>query len=140
MSRAAIFNRAVCLISACSYDDDRVMEFVLMRLTFSDAPSGESSLTPPVFSKVSDFRTAGVVMNVFLLDPSERLLSAFVWVSSTNTIGLFALLDWDRNEYVFVDTGIECVSHMKLSFLSTHLSSNRSYRPIGHAFSTKTIL
>ncbi|PPQ64170.1 hypothetical protein CVT24_008544 [Panaeolus cyanescens] len=105
--RAVFFTMAKTIND--SYDDERVMEFVLMRLTFSDSPSGESSSTPPVFSRVSDFRTAGVVMNVFLLDPSERLLSAFVWVSSTNTIGLFALLDWDRNEYVFVDTGIECV-------------------------------
>ncbi|KAJ3512368.1 hypothetical protein NLJ89_g3561 [Agrocybe chaxingu] len=92
-----------------SYDDDRVMEFVLMRLTFSDGPSGESSPNPPIFSHVTEFRTTGVVMNVFLLDPSERLLSAFIWVSTSNTIGLYALPDWDKNEYVFVDTGIECV-------------------------------
>ncbi|KAF5374676.1 hypothetical protein D9615_008984 [Tricholomella constricta] len=92
-----------------AYDDERAMEFVLMRLKFSDSPSGESSSTPPVFSHVTDFKTAGVVMNVFLLDPTARLLSAFVWVSSTNTIGLYALPDWDKPEYVFIDTGIECV-------------------------------
>lgn len=93
------------------YDDDRIMEFVLMRLTFSDGPSGESSLYPPIFSHVTEFRTTGVVMNVFLLDPSERLLSAFIWVSNSNTIGLYALPDWDKKEYVFIDTGIECVRH-----------------------------
>ncbi|KAF4621178.1 hypothetical protein D9613_001133 [Agrocybe pediades] len=92
-----------------SYDDDRVMEFVLMRLTFSDGPSGESSRTPPIFSHVTEFRTTGVVMNVFLLDPSIRLLSAFIWVSTSNTIGLYALPDWNNKEYVFIDTGIECV-------------------------------
>jgi hypothetical protein len=86
------------------------MEFVLMRLGFSDGPSGESSAQPPTFSHVTEFRTTGVVMNVFLLDPSERLLSAFIWVSSQNTIGLYALPDWDKKEYVFIDTGIECVS------------------------------
>jgi hypothetical protein len=86
------------------------MEFVLMRLTFLDGPSGESSPHPPIFSRVTAFRTTGVVMNVFLLDPSERLLSAFIWVSAHNTIGLYALPDWDENEYVFIDTGIECVS------------------------------
>lgn len=64
---------------------------------------------PPVFSRVMEFKTTGVVMNVFLLDPSARLLAAFVWVSSSNTIGLYALLDWDKPEYVFIDTGIECV-------------------------------
>lgn len=26
-------------------------------------------------------------MNVFLLDPPRRLLSAFVWIASSNTIG-----------------------------------------------------
>ncbi|TFK85785.1 hypothetical protein K466DRAFT_587819 [Polyporus arcularius HHB13444] len=81
--------------------DDRVMEFVLMKLEFPD--DGE-----PQFSELALFKTIGVVMNVFLLDPSSRLLSAFVWVSSSNTIGLYALLDWDKEEYVFVDTGIEC--------------------------------
>ncbi|CDO77594.1 hypothetical protein BN946_scf184936.g19 [Trametes cinnabarina] len=81
--------------------DDRVMEFVLMKLEFPE--KGE-----PLFSELSTFKTIGVVMNVFLLDPASRLLSAFVWVSSSNTIGLYALLDWDRPEYVFVDTGIEC--------------------------------
>ena len=86
-----------------------------MRLAFSDGPSGESSLRPPTFAHVAEFRTTGVVMNVFLLDPSERLLSAFIWVSSHNTIGLYALPDWDVKEYVFIDTGIECVSFVRFS-------------------------
>jgi hypothetical protein len=64
----------------------------------------------PTFSVLAAFHTFGAVMNVFLLDPAQRVLSAFVWMSSTNTIGLFALLDWDVREYVFVDTGIFCVS------------------------------
>ncbi|OSC98467.1 hypothetical protein PYCCODRAFT_1439334 [Trametes coccinea BRFM310] len=81
--------------------DDRMMEFVLMKLEFPE--NGE-----PLFSELSIFKTIGVVMNVFLLDPASRLLSAFVWVSTSNTIGLYALLDWDKPEYVFVDTGIEC--------------------------------
>jgi len=85
------------------------MEFILMRLTFADGPSGESSKEPPIFSHVTDFRTVGVVMNVFLLDPSSRLLSAFIWVPGPNTVGLYALLDWEKKEYVFIDTGIECV-------------------------------
>ncbi|KAI8978269.1 hypothetical protein BD414DRAFT_495065 [Trametes punicea] len=81
--------------------DDRVMEFVLMKLEFPE--KGE-----PVFSELATFKTIGVVMNVFLLDPSSRLLSAFVWVASSNTIGLYTLLDWNKEEYVFIDTGIEC--------------------------------
>ncbi|KAI0765692.1 hypothetical protein BD413DRAFT_574805 [Trametes elegans] len=81
--------------------DDRVMEFVLMKLEF---PEGAE----PIFSELATFKTIGVVMNVFLLDPSSRLLSAFVWVASSNTIGLYALLDWKKQEYVFIDTGIEC--------------------------------
>ncbi|KAJ2936971.1 hypothetical protein H1R20_g122, partial [Candolleomyces eurysporus] len=94
-----------------SYNDNRVMKFVLMKLTFSDGPTGATCHDPPpVFSHVTDFRTAGVVMNVFLLDPTSRLLSAFIWVATSNTIGLYVLLDWDKpKEYVFVDTGIECV-------------------------------
>jgi len=70
-------------------------------------------------------------MNVFLLDPPRRLLSAFVWVASSNTIGkqlrehdctshiypflgLYVLLDWAKDEYVFVDTGVGCVSFIVL--------------------------
>jgi hypothetical protein len=106
-----------------------------MRLKFSDSPSGESSVAPPVFSHVTDFRTAGVVMNVFLLDPSAQLLSAFVWVAGSNTIGLYVLLNWDKNEYVFVDTGIECVSSLSTTvnqikssqFRSRHLTGLVSY-------------
>lgn len=109
-------------------DDSRVMEFVLMRLTFSDPPSGESSLEKPIFSPVTEFRTTGVVMNIFLLDPSERLLSAFVWVASSNTIGLYALLDWSKPEYVFIDTGIEYVCQ-SLRFISSIGAS----RPYPHA-------
>ncbi|KAI0352015.1 hypothetical protein OH77DRAFT_1429049 [Trametes cingulata] len=81
--------------------DDRVMEFVLMKLEFPE--KGE-----PMFSELATFKTIGIVMNVFLLDPSSCLLSAFVWVASSNTIGLYALLDWRKAEYVFIDTGIEC--------------------------------
>lgn len=108
-----------------------------MRLTFSDGPSGESSPYPPVFSHVTGFRTTGVVMNVFLLDPSERLLSAFIWVSTSNTIGLYALPDWDKKEYVFIDTGIECVRcasmfNPKIKLMSTLIF--RSCLLIGPAF------
>lgn len=78
------------------------MEFVLMKLEFPE--EGE-----PTFAELAFFKTTGVVMNVFLLDPSSRLLSAFVWVSGSNTIGLYALLDWEKEEYVFIDTGIQCV-------------------------------
>ncbi|KAF8623385.1 hypothetical protein AX17_007423 [Amanita inopinata Kibby_2008] len=105
--RAVFFTMAKVI--AGSYDDDRIMEFVLMRLDFSDSPSGGRMSRPPVFSRITSFKSAGVVMNVFLLDPSNRLLSAFVWVSSSNAIGLYVLLDWAKSEYVFIDTGIEGV-------------------------------
>lgn len=90
-----------------------------MKLEFFDGPSSAST-RPPSFSRISAFKTAGVVMNVFLLDPSQRLLSAFVWLSSSNTIGLYVLLDWEKAEYVFIDTGIEGV---RLYFVSAiHLA------------------
>lgn len=89
----------------------------------------------PVFFPLTSFHTTGVVMNVFLLDPPRRLLSAFVWVASSNTIGkqprerecalhidrflgLYVLLDWAKDEYVFVDTGVGCVSFVV--FLTVH--------------------
>ncbi|KAG6808783.1 hypothetical protein H0H92_002917 [Tricholoma furcatifolium] len=90
-------------------DDTRLMEFVLMRLRFFDGSTGESSERLPMFEHVTNFKTKGVVMNVFLLDPIARLLSAFVYSNTTYTICLYALLDWDKPEYIFIDTGIECV-------------------------------
>jgi hypothetical protein len=117
------------------------MEFVLMRLTFSDPPSGESSSERPVFSRVTDFKTTGVVMNIFLLDPSERLLSAFVWVASSNTIGLYALLDWSKPEYTFIETGIDYVcSFCLFFFLCLFYNFSRPCRRTGHVFSTTTTL
>ncbi len=119
-------------VYATSRFDDRVMEFVLMKLEFPE--EGE-----PRFSELATFKTIGVVMNVFLLDPSSRLLSAFVWVASSNTIGLYALLDWDKEEYVFIDTTIECVR--PLSYFHARLSDcvYRSQCPrTGHVFSTRS--
>lgn len=88
------------------------MAFIIMKLTFqSDVPDPNKPATLPAFTEMAQFMTSGVVMNVFLLDPTARLLAAFIWIERTNTIGLFALLDWDQasKRYVFVDTGIPCV-------------------------------
>ncbi|EIW80435.1 hypothetical protein CONPUDRAFT_165959 [Coniophora puteana RWD-64-598 SS2] len=160
--RAVYFTMARLL--KVSWEDDRTMQFVLMKLcfppeyAFTDQESGElhlptaasqhnvpgppisQSMSPttvtsprftalptpeaepaktvpvhphdlprPVFRALTAFHTAGVVMNVFLLDPPRRLLSAFVWFASTPpTIGLYVLPDWAKEEYVFIDTGIEC--------------------------------
>ncbi|KAG2135538.1 hypothetical protein BD769DRAFT_1352626, partial [Suillus cothurnatus] len=87
------------------HHDDRVMEFMLMRV--STIPIPESAR--PVFDTLTSFHTTGVIMNVFLLDPPRRLLSAFVWIASSNTIGLYVLLDWAKDDYVFVDTGVGCL-------------------------------
>jgi hypothetical protein len=80
----------------------------------------------PIFSEITTFMTTGVVMNVFLLDPPGRLLTSFIWVSGPNTIGLYTLLDWDTQEYVYIDTGIECVSdcpNVSAPYLLTSLYS-----------------
>ncbi|KAL4068797.1 hypothetical protein V8B97DRAFT_816833 [Scleroderma yunnanense] len=74
-----------------------------------ECPLEPSSETGPLFFPLTSFYTTGVVMNVFLLDPPRCLLSAFVWVASSNTIGLYVLLDWTNDEYVFVDTGVGCL-------------------------------
>ncbi|KAF9218711.1 hypothetical protein BS17DRAFT_811543 [Gyrodon lividus] len=82
-----------------------------LRATFAvECPPMEPTPEPkPDFFPLTSFHTTGVVMNVFLLDPPRRLLSAFVWVASSNTIGLYVLLDWAKDEYVFVDTGVGCI-------------------------------
>lgn len=112
-NQTVFFTMAKVLHRSSTNYDDRLMEFVLMKLQFPE-PGGEvtgstsAGAILPTFSSLATFRTIGIVMNVFLLDPPSRLLSAFVWVAASNTIGLFALLDWDKEEYVFIDTGLEC--------------------------------
>ena len=93
----------------------------MMKLEFP-----EDEELKPMFSELARFKTIGVVTNVFLLDPLSRLLAAFVWISSSNTVGLYALLDWSKEEYVFIDTGLERVSaHAS----SVSLCLNLSARP-----------
>ncbi|KAI5991784.1 hypothetical protein EDC04DRAFT_2872847 [Pisolithus marmoratus] len=106
--RAVYFTMARVLKG--SYDDNRVMEFVLMKLAFPpEVPEQVTTIAKPTFLPLTSFYTTGVVMNVFLLDPPRRLLSAFVWLASSNTIGLYVLLDWDKDEYIYVDTGVGCL-------------------------------
>jgi hypothetical protein len=135
------------------------MEFILMRLSFPEderttrtngsgtGDTFESSLkdcdlaASPIFSKITTFKTTGVVMNVFLLDPPGRLLASFIWVSSRDTIGLHVLLDWNTQEYVYFDTGIEYVSgaqHVFRPIANVVLSSQSPQ--IGLASSTRTKL
>ncbi|KAI5995307.1 hypothetical protein F5J12DRAFT_726130 [Pisolithus orientalis] len=105
--RAVYFTMARVLKG--SYDDNRVMEFVLMKLAFPPEVPEPTIIAKPTFLPLTSFYTTGVVMNVFLLDPPRRLLSAFVWLASSNTIGLYVLLDWDKDEYIYVDTGVGCL-------------------------------
>ncbi|KAK0446952.1 uncharacterized protein EV420DRAFT_882849 [Desarmillaria tabescens] len=91
-----------------SYDDAQIMEFILMRLRFPEPLANGALNGPPTFNHVTRFKTKGVVMNVFLLDPVARLLSSYIWISTSNTIALYLLPDWSKDEYVFIDTGIEC--------------------------------
>lgn len=76
---------------------------------------------PPEFMQIARFSTMGLVINVFLLDPSARILAAFVYNLDTETICLYLIPDWEKREYVLINTGIACVriSHAcsKIHFL-----------------------
>ena len=86
------------------------MQFDLMQIYFPEHKSDPVEQINPSFSTLRSFKSPGIVMNLFLLDPEARLLAGFVWISRSNSIGLYVLLDWDKEEYVFVDSGIQCVS------------------------------
>ncbi|KAI5116125.1 hypothetical protein M0805_004505 [Coniferiporia weirii] len=79
----------------------------LMSLTFPEE-ADESPTSKPTFTKLSCFSFPGHVISVYLLDPLRRLLSAYIWISTTKTLGLYVLLDWDTPAYVFINTGISC--------------------------------
>lgn len=83
-------------------EDDRLMEFILMGLHF---PADDR---PPEFMQIARFSTMGLVINVFLLDPSARILAAFVYNLDTETICLYLIPDWEKREYVLINTGIAC--------------------------------
>lgn len=91
-------------------DDEKVMQFELMQIHFPEQKPDSEEQSNPSFSTLRSFKTLGIVMNVFLLDPEARLLAGFVWISRSNSIGLYVLFDWDKEEYVFVDTGIQCTN------------------------------
>ena len=101
------------------------MQFEVMQIHFPEQKPNSKEQIEPSFSSLRSFKTFGIVMNVFLLDPEARLLAGFVWISRLNTIGLYVLFDWDKEEYVFVDTGIKCVSssclpsHMRLILIDS---------------------
>ncbi|KAI5980576.1 hypothetical protein EDD15DRAFT_2393144 [Pisolithus albus] len=86
--------------------NDKKWELWKCRVEFDERAT---AIAKPTFLPLTSFYTTGVVMNVFLLDPPRRLLSAFVWLASSNTIGLYVLLDWDEDEYIYVDTGVGCL-------------------------------
>jgi hypothetical protein len=115
------------------------MQFELMQIHFPEQKDDSNEQISPSFSSLRSFKTLGVVMNVFLLDPEARLLAGFIWVSRSNSIGLYVLLDWNKEEYVFVDSGIQCVSGLPLPcdvtclFDSSSFIDRRLIQQIGHA-------
>ena len=106
-----------------SRDDEKVMQFELMQIHFPEQTPDSDEQVSPSFSNLRSFKTLGIVMNVFLLDPEARLIAGFVWISRLNSIGLYVLLDWNKEEYVFVDTGIQCVSGLDMAVSSLNSSS-----------------
>jgi len=96
----------VFFIMAKIIESDELLgtDFIVMRLDFPQR--GQDS--KPTFSTLSLFTIPGPVMNVFLLDTAQRLSAAFVYIHDTRNIGLYCLLDWNKNEYVFIDTNIRC--------------------------------
>ena len=106
-----------------------------MRINFSD----QLSDVLPAFEEIRTFVSAGAVMNIFLLDPIRGLLASFVWLRSTNTIGLYVMPDWSEDVYVFVDTGLQCVSYLSAMLpLAMYSPDHRACTAFGRAFLTTT--
>ena len=81
-------------------------DYVVMQIDFPlDGPNPK-----PTFTTLSSFSIPGQVMNVFLLDPIQKLFAAFIFLQGPTAIGLYCLPNWDSPEYIFIDTCIQCVS------------------------------
>ena len=77
----------------------------------------------PTFTTLSSFSIPGPVMNVFLLDPIQKLFAAFIFLSGPQNIGLYCLPNWDQPDFIFIDTCITCVSPLprdQLLFAHVH--------------------
>ncbi|KAF9006776.1 hypothetical protein BDZ89DRAFT_965924 [Hymenopellis radicata] len=92
--------------------DSDITDFVIVQLYFPQCSTDGAVSSPPQFSQLATCRTAGLVMNFFLLDPLNRTIACFVQIpKATNgeydSIGLYMLPDWDKSSYIFIDTGLE---------------------------------
>ncbi|KAI9508011.1 hypothetical protein F5148DRAFT_980592 [Russula earlei] len=96
-------------------DDEKVMQFELTQIHFPEQTSDSDEQLDPYFSTLRSFKTLGVVMNLFTLDPEARLLAGLMWISRSDSIGLYVLLDWNKEEYVFIDTAIQCTDTLNLT-------------------------
>lgn len=91
----------------------------LMALTFPEEKEGQPCAKPE-YKKICCFYFPGHVISVYLLNPIRRLLSAYIWIPSTSSLGLYVLLDWTIPLYVYINTGIPCVSCL---FSNIHMKS-----------------
>jgi hypothetical protein len=87
------------------------MEFTIMCLRFPRPQAGRPVQQPTnmEFVPLANFYTHGAVMNVFLLDPTSRVLAAYIWLADSKTIGLYVLPDWNIKKYALLDTTVSCV-------------------------------
>ncbi|KAL5512539.1 hypothetical protein ACEPAG_3192 [Sanghuangporus baumii] len=114
--RVEFDERTVYYAMAKRDDDGLGTDCQLMALHFPG--DDEVNYQPPYFTKLSTLCFPGQVISIYLLDPLRRLLSAYIWLQRTNTLGLYVLLDWTKPLYVFLNTGISCDSGREWSCLS----------------------
>jgi len=92
----------------------------------------------PTFTTLSSFSIPGQVMNVFLLDPIQKLFAAFIFLQGPTAIGLYCLPNWDNPEYIFIDTCIQCVSPPARDIPAACSYLNSTSHPTGRVSWKKT--
>lgn len=107
--RVEFDSRQVFFIMAKNIDGSRdvsnsTTDYVVMQIDFPL----EGSNPKPTFTTLSSFSIPGPVMNVFLLDPIQKLFAAFIFLAGPQNIGLYCLPNWDQPEFIFIDTCITC--------------------------------
>ena len=73
----------------------------MMQVHFPELKSDSVEQINPSLSTLRLFKTLGIVMNVFLLDPEVRLLAGFVWISRSNSISLYVLFRLGQGRICF---------------------------------------
>lgn len=97
-------------------EESKVTDFRLMKINFQEK---ESRVIPLNFTTIgTPFHLVGLVLNIYILDTSSRLLCALIVIPNSDNLGIYVMLDWNKKECVSIDTGMLFVNTISSVLMS----------------------